>query len=413
MKVRDFFNNIINPSDTLSTTIDSWMVGALQGSGQYNSKIADTEKKNAELYKAVMTAPQSMKDQYGRAGCYAVLVDAVVAAADAHGVIPQEAQAVMWEVTRDEAKGREQTAGNTTELHTIVNTAPQGRDVTTLDDATAIIQNGPKDSALGHIPNFFESNPGPDKGAEAQDYTYTEAIAQAAKDDVCSRLAEHCTSSTEALINAAHPVEVGFGNLNVLSELSLGASDKEAREESLSTIVGMWAGTSNDSNPQSLAIQDAAEKEFGLQDTKGWPTHDTIAFGEKNLVADHGAVYQDVLRSQYNDTQQMLKDQNVASITLYRGQTAFPESTHEQTPSGSYVTHQDTSIMRPISSWSASYDTAAGSFAGAAETGGVIMTAQVPASQILSTPRTGFGCLNEHEFTVLGNVNDVKVSQDY
>jgi hypothetical protein len=109
----------------------------------------------------------------------------------------------------------------------------------------------------------------------------------------------------------------------------------------------------------------------------------------------------------------MLKDQNVASITLYRGQTAFPESTHEQTPSGSYVTHQDTSIMRPISSWSASYDTAAGSFAGAAETGGVIMTAQVPASQILSTPRTGFGCLNEHEFTVLGNVNDVKVSQDY
>jgi hypothetical protein len=107
----------------------------------------------------------------------------------------------------------------------------------------------------------------------------------------------------------------------------------------------------------------------------------------------------------------MLKDQNVASITLYRGQTAFPESTHEHGLAGNVI--QDTSIMRPISSWSASYDTAAGSFAGAAETGGVIMTAQVPASQILSTPRTGFGCLNEHEFTVLGNVNDVKVSQDY
>jgi hypothetical protein len=427
MKERDMFNNIINPSDTLSTTVDGWIAGALQGSGQYSGKIADTEKKNAELYNAVMTAPQSAKDNYGRAGCYAVLVDAVVAAADAHDVIPQEAQAVGWEVTRDEAKGKENTAGNNAELHSVDTTAPQGRDVTTLDDATAIIQDGPKDSVLGHIPNFFESNPGPDKGAEAEDYSYTDAIAQSAKADVSSRIADHCTSSTSDLVNAANPVEVGFADDNMLLASLLGSSDKSVREEAVSTIVSMWAGTSNDSNPQSLAIQDAAEKEFGLQDTKGWDTHDTISAGEKNLVAEHGAVYQDVLRAQYNDTQQMFKDQGISSITLYRGQSVEPTdlnptvSTSSEPYRPSETSKMDTVQMRPMSSWSASYSTAADfttngpasndPYAGLNP--GYVMTAQVPVSQIMSCPRTGFGCLNEHEFVVLGNVKSVSVTGEF
>lgn len=112
MKERDFFNNIIDPNDTLSTTVDGWMVGGIKGTGEYNPKIEETEKKNSEAYKAVMSAPQSKKDNYGRAGCYPLFVDSIEKAAEAHGIIPQEAQAVGWEYTRDTAKGREQTAGN-------------------------------------------------------------------------------------------------------------------------------------------------------------------------------------------------------------------------------------------------------------------------------------------------------------
>jgi hypothetical protein len=49
------------------------------------------------------------------------------------------------------------------------------------------------------------------------------------------------------------------------------------------------------------------------------------------------------------------------------------------------------------------------SYASASKFGDVMMAAQVPASQILSTPRTGFGCLNEHEMVVLGNVNNATI----
>jgi hypothetical protein len=113
MKERDFFNNIIDPNDILSTTVDGWMVGGIKGTGEYNPKLEDIEKKNSETYKIVCGgAPQSMKDKYGPGGCYPLFVDSIEKAAAAHGIIPQEAQAVGWEYTRDTAKGREQTAGN-------------------------------------------------------------------------------------------------------------------------------------------------------------------------------------------------------------------------------------------------------------------------------------------------------------
>jgi hypothetical protein len=123
MKERDMFNNIINPSDALSTTVDGWMVGAAKGSGAYTEKMTLSEKtkENTELYKAVMSAPQSVKDNHPKgAGCYPIFVDSIATAAQREtektGVtcLPDEAQAIEWEVLRDEANGVPTPAGSIT-----------------------------------------------------------------------------------------------------------------------------------------------------------------------------------------------------------------------------------------------------------------------------------------------------------
>src|ERR1035441_1673461 len=123
----------------------------------------------------------------------------------------------------------------------------------------------------------------------------------------------------------------------------------------------------------------------------------------------------------------MFKDQGISSITLYRGQSVEPTdlnstvSTSSEPYRPSETSKMDTVQMRPMSSWSASYSTAADfttngptsndPYAGLNP--GYVMTAQVPVSQIMSCPRTGFGCLNEHEFVVLGNVKSVSVTGEF
>ena len=123
------------------------------------------------------------------------------------------------------------------------------------------------------------------------------------------------------------------------------------------------------------------------------PTDSTKADAAQ-YVDLHGATQQAFLRAQYEDTQKMFAEQNVSSVTLYRAQ-----ATPARDVNGLTITQGD-AMMRPLSSWSTSY-------ASAMEFGNNVYAAQVPVSQILSTARTGFGCLNEHEMVVIGDVKDV------
>ncbi len=414
MKERDFFNNIINPLDSRSVTIDGFELGIAKGTGAYTEKVTLPSGKTSQLYQAAITnGPQSMKDGV-TSGIYPIIVDAVNKGTEqANAVLGThltnvQGQAVSWYVGRDEAKGNVQTAGNRPVEPTPVTPALQGRDLTKWGEGGAVLMAGPKDSTI-ELHTTDQLYPTPYNPANDA-YEFTDQSAVDAKADVAARLADACTSTTEALMNAAIPQFVVS-----TPEMYLNKTDKEQRQAACSALISRWANTSNDSSAESLAMQSAAAKEFGLEENQILPMSDVTSKNTKEFLAQNGPALQDFLRAQYNDTQQMLKDQNVASITLYRGQRGFPESTTEHTDVTPFTTttHQDTSLMRPISSWSSSYDTAAGSFAGDSETGGVIMTAQVPASQIMSCARTGFGCLNEHEFTVLGNVNNVEVTSDY
>lgn len=166
-----------------------------------------------------------------------------------------------------------------------------------------------------------------------------------------------------------------------------GTPEAEAlvRQAATSTLVNQWAQTSNNNNPNSQAMQQAAAQQFGLDNHAEWEgmTGDLKAATDA-AYAQNGAVYSAFLQAQYDNTQEQLKSAGIESITVYRGSTLGDPSVNEV-------------VTRPMSSWSTSFGTAVGF-----GNNGVIYRTEIPASQIMSTAGTGFGCLNEFEIVALG-----------
>jgi len=109
----------------------------------------------------------------------------------------------------------------------------------------------------------------------------------------------------------------------------------------------------------------------------------------------------------YDETQQRLIADGVPeTVRLYRG-VSFdlgdePAWTHDG------IVDVGTNAM---SSWSVDGTTARNFAYGGKGKRGFVLMMDVPRSRILSTARTGFGCLPEGEFVVLGNNADTaKVS---
>jgi hypothetical protein len=107
------------------------------------------------------------------------------------------------------------------------------------------------------------------------------------------------------------------------------------------------------------------------------------------------------LRAMYNDTQKQLEKMGVTEVTLFRG--TGKTSIHVKKPA--VVFTLPGSIGKAVSyhgnameSWSASLLTAFGF-------GTVKLGMRVPRQNILCSARTGFGCLTEGEWVVLGNSN--------
>ena len=280
MKERDFYNNIVNPDDGRSITVDGQMVGALTGTGLYPDKQSND-------YNVIMKGP-SAAAEHNQNGCYPACVDAITNAADALSqtigteVTPVEFQAMDWIYTKErtEAPGNLDrttmaTMGNPSATpvgQSIPATPPQGRDVTDMNDAMAIVATGPSDSAIGPIQTIAQAERGSvsDKVLANYEYTYSESAAQECKADVATRIADNCTASTPDLTWAAVPPgffpddvfdhemvedamvnpEDPFAPQDQVSQ----AADQAMREAAVSQMVSGWAGTSNDSNPMSLAM---------------------------------------------------------------------------------------------------------------------------------------------------------------
>ncbi len=171
-------------------------------------------------------------------------------------------------------------------------------------------------------------------------------------------------------------------------------------------LVNRWAQTSSDTNPRSLLLQAMAAEEFGLTDYRNAGNNSGYVNGldplDSNSLADsilstttsHAGEqeardtlkggYRAFLREMYTQTQADLAENGITSVYVARG-----VAEEHRLGAGEIMLH-------PMSSFSTDVSTAQ-NFAGA-----TAIFAKVPASQVISTPRTGFGCLSEHEVVVLG-----------
>ena len=108
-----------------------------------------------------------------------------------------------------------------------------------------------------------------------------------------------------------------------------------------------------------------------------------------------------IVRAMYNHTQEELSKAGIKDVVLFRGK----EPGWKDTAGQPMRKGMDFKIVsNAASSWTAAPEIAVGF--------GDVITARVPAKRILGTARTGFGCLRELEYVVLGGGDDT-VTLDY
>jgi hypothetical protein len=181
-----------------------------------------------------------------------------------------------------------------------------------------------------------------------------------------------------------------FGNWN----------DEEA-EKAISQMISNWANSSGDGQPRSVAMQLAAQEEFGLVAEISHYGDDVIEAARALLAgpADDFVgilsleggpalpardMVRSFLRAQYDYTQAWFKSQGVSELTLIRG-AAYDDF---------IVAGASDLQLQPLSSFTTDWGTAS-------EFGQTFHVVRVPADQVLSTFRTGFGCLVEEEVVVM------------
>lgn len=167
-----------------------------------------------------------------------------------------------------------------------------------------------------------------------------------------------------------------------------------------------WAVSASDSTVESLALQDAANRRFGLDQDLG-PLENDLLLGQRNDMhaLANSPVTDAFLQVTYERTQAFLAKNHIESLSLYRGMTWRGG---ERRPTWARNGDHEVSL-NPLSSWSGSRTTAqlfADDLKVAASS---VLSATVPASRIFSTPFTGPGCRDEYEFIVLGSKGTVTV----
>lgn len=173
-----------------------------------------------------------------------------------------------------------------------------------------------------------------------------------------------------------------------------------------SRLVGNWASSSGDGDHVAVAMQVAAKDAFAMDDKhvattalSALKSHGESGVYEqaaKQLTGSEGnaglvrAGMQEYIHGMYRTTQDYLAEKGITDVYVARGMKHMSDA----------VPKLGGVKLQPISSFSTSYSTASSPvFKGS----GNVYLAKVPASQVLSTYLTGFGCTSEYEVTVLSH----------
>jgi hypothetical protein len=163
--------------------------------------------------------------------------------------------------------------------------------------------------------------------------------------------------------------------------------------------VQMWAGTSGDTAAPATAMQHAIKEEFGT-------TGDPIVRATPSYHAEHTAHYAKVApfyrrfaRRMYEHTQEQLAKEGITEVAVYRGMDF-----NSGRPTWAMLGQSTRPDLQPANSWS-TVPSVAQRF------GSTRFTATIPASRIIGSARTGFGCLNEKEYVIMATDGLAKVGR--
>jgi len=217
--------------------------------------------------------------------------------------------------------------------------------------------------------------------------------------------------------------------------------------DDVNEVVKQWSYSSNDEDYRSLSLQESISEEFGIP-MSPWQKELASRYGKVwddpesreaiqivrrgDLTAKEGLMINQVeyekahaflskkygsadgyrhvlchredprgdtrkvLRAMYNYTQDELAKRGVKEVVLFRGKRHEWKDAYRKeinTPGTQFRL-----ISNSASAWSARTAEAANF--------GHVIAARVPANRILGTAQTGFGCLREREYVVLGGGND-------
>ncbi|MFC9966115.1 hypothetical protein ACFVH4_17955 [Nocardia ignorata] len=176
-------------------------------------------------------------------------------------------------------------------------------------------------------------------------------------------------------------------------------AERTLREMAVSELVMSWAHTSNGTNVKSLAIQEAAITEFGLQDVQSWRMTPELRAEVEQEVARYGDIHRELLRIQYDQTQRWLAAEGVNNIVLYRGYS-WAENEFPDWARGTSGTTMEMPSQRPLSSWTGERRIAS-DWLTEHELPGVIIASRFPREAVVAFPQTGIGCLWQVEFVAL------------
>jgi len=214
---------------------------------------------------------------------------------------------------------------------------------------------------------------------------------------------------------------------DIVTELSekSGLSYDEVNE-----FVAQWAQSSSDEDMRSLGIQESTTKEFGVpmsqfikerigampqareQAEKGLAFKKKLGFSVEldpkyNRLMDSNQERK-ILRTMYNSTQEWFGQSGFSptdTVRVYRG--------IQSDKAFDYTVGQSTTAKgNPLESWSFDFGVAERFARGYPSSGGspylrgAVMSMNVPVNRIVSSGRTGFGCMAEGELVLLGSTGD-------
>lgn len=175
--------------------------------------------------------------------------------------------------------------------------------------------------------------------------------------------------------------------IGVLDEMGYTGFNNQAQYNDVKSVFAQWAISSNN-DPKSMDLQRTAAQLFGSE-MSDWQKE--LKVGDLRSDNIRGGTPA-ILQATYDRTQAELAAAKIDRVTLYRGTFA----------GGDKIEPGPVKVKgNSLESWTLDPEVAA-SFSYIGGERGSILAMSVPRELIVSTPVTGFGCLKEAEFVILG-----------